>query len=400
MPDPGRVPTRDDLAGPVGDFMDAAWVPVGYTAPNSSVYPWLWLWDSCFHVLVWHALGRTDRALTELACAFATQDRSGFVAHMGYALDPPAAESLWGRRGASSITQPPMFGHAIAELVRDGVEVSPALVEAATAGLRFLLERRRRSSTGLLEVVHPWETGCDDSPRWDHHCPGPGFDLASWRAHKNHLVTTIERGDAGEPVSNPALGSAPVSFSALTAWNARELADVTGDRWLAAQADELADALVARWDDELRTWVDAGPAADSSGRVRTADALTPLLIVGDLDQGTAALAQLGDPTAFGTRYGPRGVHRDEPMYDPRSYWRGPVWPQLAYLLWVAASRIARADARTREIGDGLCRGAAASGFAEYWDGDTGRGGGATPQSWAGLALVVANTRTISPSSGA
>ena len=372
-------------------------MPLGYTAPNTEIYPWLWLWDSCFHSLVWQALGHTDRALAELRNVFAYQDESGFVPHMGYALEPSAGEALWGRVGSSSISQPPMFGHTIASLVRDGVPVERQIVDAATAGLRFLLDRRPRID-GLIEVVHPWETGCDDSPRWDHFCPGGDFDLSVWRDHKSQLVMTIERGRSGEPVSNPAFGAAPVGFSAMVAWNARELASVTGDGSLLAAADTVADALVDRWNGHLRSWVDAGPSAETSGRIRTADALCALLVVEDPQQRSDALAELADDAAFGSRHGPRGVHMAEPTYDPRTYWRGPVWPQLAYLLWIATGRNQSTQALSGEIGAGLVRGAVASGFAEYWDGDTGRGGGAAPQSWAGLALVLAKTRTISPSS--
>ena len=397
MPDPARVPTRDELIEPVTTFMEAAWVELGYTAPNTDVYPWLWLWDSCFHVLIWHALGRVDRARAELEALLAARDTAGFVPHMGYQLDPSTALDLWGRSGASSITQPPMFGHAIAVLVRAGVPVAAELIEASAAGMRFLLERRARDRvSGLLEVVHPWETGCDDSPRWDHYCPGEGFDLTAWRRHKNRLVDTIERGPAGEPLRNPAFGAAPVSFSAITAWNASELASISGDAALDRMAHDVAAAVADRWDADLRTWIDAGPAERSSGRIRTADALTGLLVVDEPEQRRAALAELADPAAFGGRFGPRGVHRAEPMYEPGSYWRGPVWPQVAYLLWLATvgepGRVATA------IADGLIAGAANSSFAEYWDADSAAAGGAVPQSWAGLALVVANTRTAAPSS--
>jgi glycogen debranching enzyme len=82
------------------------------------------------------------------------------------------------------------------------------------------------------------------------------------------------------------------------------------------------------------------------------------------------------------------VHRDEPAFDPGTYWRGPAWPQLTYLFWVAARAHGRAgDAAW--LADALVLGADRSGFAEYWHPDTGRGLGAVPQSWATLAAVVA-----------
>lgn len=398
MPDPNDIATTRELVGLTEPIMHEAWVERGYTAPNTDVYPWLWLWDSCFHVLIWQALGRPDRAVAELTSVLETQDDAGFVPHMGYQLDPDASIDFWGRRGASSITQPPMYGHAVAELIRAGVPLEAEIIDRAEQGLRFLVEERRRDLSGLVEVVHPWETGCDDSPRWDHYCPGAGFDLDRWRMHKGELLASIERGSAGEPLANPAFEAAPVSFSTLTAWNIRELAAATGRHELLSHADDLADAVSARFDAELATWTDAGPAATSSGRCRTADALTALLVVDDPTQRAIAIASLADPAGYGGRYGPRGVHPGEPMYDPGSYWRGPVWPQIAYLIWLGVGRDEQAGAVADALRDATISGAVGSGFAEYWDGDSAAGGGATPQSWTALALVLANTRTTSPSS--
>ena len=49
MPDPESDTTIETITSSVGRLMDDAWVDHGYTAPNTEVYPWLWLWDSCFH---------------------------------------------------------------------------------------------------------------------------------------------------------------------------------------------------------------------------------------------------------------------------------------------------------------------------------------------------------------
>ena len=390
MPDGAADGTPDDLRTMTAAALDAAWVDLGYTAPNTDVYPWLWLWDSCFHALVWAELDRPERAVAEMTSVFAAADPSGFVPHMGYQLDPRAHAELWGRRGSSSITQPPMYGHALAELDRRGVDVADAVWESAAAGLRFLLRRRARTAGGLVAVVHPWETGCDDSPRWDDLCPG-GFSLQRWRRFKNEAVAQVVRGPSGEPLAGPAFPVGSVGFNALVAWNALELASVTDDSTLVAEASDLIVALEARWDDDAATWVDDGPTAAGSGRVRTADALLPVLVATAPDVRAAVTGQLLDPGAHGAPYGPRGVHRAEPSYDPASYWRGPVWPQVAYLLWVASSRAPDGDplaSAASTLGAATVAGATASGLAEYWDPDTGVGGGAVPQSWTGLALLM------------
>ncbi|MEI2815131.1 MAG: hypothetical protein V9E99_01525 [Microthrixaceae bacterium] len=370
------------------DMLAAHWRAPGFTCPNANVYPWSWLWDSCFHVLVWQALGRTDRALAELATVLSLQDpETGFVPHMGYFGDPEASVEFWGRRGASSITQPPMYGHAVAELVRDGVEVPASLVAAARSGLAFLLDHRRRSAGGLIELAHPWESGADDSLRWDDLVPGT-WSPDAWRAAKGAFVTSIERSPSGAPLGNPATPVGAASFTALVAFNAAELASVTGDAALARQAVELTAALDARWDDRRRTWVDDGPTATGSGAAPTLEALLPLLVSTSETACEVAFVDLCDPAAYGAAFGPRGVRRDHPAYEPLGYWRGGTWPQLAYLVWVAARRRGRGDVAAA-IASSMCRAADRSGFAEYWHPETAAPGGAVPQSWTALAAVVA-----------
>lgn len=368
-------------------MLEAAWRTTsdgaGFCVPNPTTYPWQWLWDSCFHAVVWSHLG-DRRALVELASVLRAQDVDGFVPHIAYHDGPFRDEAFWGRPATSSITQPPMYGHAVAVLAAAGVEPPRWLLERATAGLRFLLERRRRSPGGLVELCHPWESGCDDSPRWDGLVE-IGWSPPAWHDLKGTLVGSIERSAVGAPLSNVAFPVGSVALSALVAWNAWELADVTGDRALARAADELAAAVDDRWDPELLTWVDDGPTASGSGRVRTLEALLPLLVAPRRE----AFGQLTDPAAFGAPFGPRGVHVAEATYDPRTYWRGPAWPQLSYLLWLAAT-----SAEERAVASSLARsttaGALRSGFSEYWEPATGEALGATPQSWSTLACVMAD----------
>ena len=155
----------------------------------------------------------------------------------------------------------------------------------------------------------------------------------------------------------------------------------------------MAEALGERWDAEAATWADAGDHAAGSGRVRTLDALLPALVV-EGEQAASALGQLLDDDAFGAPFGPTGVHRAEPAYAPRTYWRGPAWPQLGYLPWLAARRLGLDDVAAA-VASGTVGGAAASGLAEYWDPVSGDGLGAVPHAWAGLAVVV-DAGAVSP----
>ncbi len=374
------------------------WREPGFTCPNSTTYPWLWLWDSCFHSIVWAELGEPERAVSELTTALSGQYPDGFVPHLLYLDGRRDLDGFWGAEGTSSITQPPIYGHTVAELRRRGVQVPRDVVDRAVAGLWFLLERRRRSPAGLIELVHPWESGCDHSPRWDDlmvpspEVPGAGpvvdpYDEAVWFERKGTLLDTVHRSSTGSPLWNDAFAVGSVMFSAVVAFCAAEVAAALDDSALRREVESLTDALARRWEPGRRTWIDDGPTATGSGRIRTVEALLPLLVERDEAIVDEVVAELLDPGACGGEFGPAQVHRDEPRYRRGSYWRGPSWPQLDYLLWVALRRVGRGDA-ARTVAASSSEGAWRSGWAEYWDPDDAAPGGAAPQSWSTLAICM------------
>ena len=356
----------------------------GYTSPHVDTYPWQWLWDSCFHALVWDAFG-DGRAVTELSSLFRYQRASGFVPHMSYGLSPQDAVPLWGVPGSSTITQPPMYAHAARQLAARGFDLPGDLVARIERALEHLWATRR-AQNGLLSCFHPWEVA-DDSPRWDSWGDQPFDRFGSWRARKLEFVAALEVDGEGAAVGSSRFVVGSAAFNALVAFNLGELAAMTGARQWAARAWSLTDAIEERWDRELLTWVDAAAGEPPSTRVRTVDALLPVLVSRDVAHCDAAWAQIVDATAFAAPFGPTGVHRAELSFDPDGYWRGAAWPQLSYLLWVAARRQGRIG-----LADELARrtraAALASGHPEYWNPDTGAGLGAAPQSWTTLWVVM------------
>ncbi len=373
---------RDALDATARGILERNWVPApGFTMPNRRKYPWQWLWDSCFHAVAWSHLG-DPRCVRELENVLALQLPNGFVPHMGYHTDPKASLALWHVPGRSDITQPPMYGHAIRVLDERGFAVEH-LHRAARAGLDYLFEQRQDPGSGLIRVVHPWETGCDDSPRWDGW-RGEPFKERRWNARKRELVHSIQLRD-GAAAANPDFDVGSAGFSALVAFNACELGESSGDHELLAKAAALARAIDAHWLDSRRTWSDvclAGP--ESSAAVRTLDALFGVLVAENPAHVELAFAEIFAAGSFWRAFGPSGTAADEPSYDPGRYWRGDAWPQEVYLLMIAAQRSGR-DAHARSLAEKLVEGCVGSGYAERWNPETGAGLGAIPQGWAALA---------------
>src|SRR3974377_1820770 len=78
---PGQRPAPGEGAG--RGVLEGNWVPTpGFTMPNRRKYPWIWLWDSCFHAIAWSRLGDA-RGVKELESVLSLQLASGFVPHMG-----------------------------------------------------------------------------------------------------------------------------------------------------------------------------------------------------------------------------------------------------------------------------------------------------------------------------
>jgi hypothetical protein len=353
-----------------------------YCSPNLARYRWQWLWDSCFNAIIWSSLG-DERAVAELEAVFFHQSADGFVPHMGYQAEPEVATGLWGRPGSSTITQPPMFGHALVEVAAEGFDVEH-LVAPALRGLRFFAEHRR-GPHGLIRIVHPWESGADNTPRWDAWCPG-GFERERWLQEKLRLISRVVSNEVGSSVANPDFDVYPASFNALVAFNALELGRTFNDEATLRFGHELTEAIEQLWRPELGTWVDVDEDGAALGSNLVIDALLPVLLDPTKEQLGAVTEQLWSPSLLGAPFGPCSVSRSEPAFDPQGYWRGPGWPHLTYLHWVALERSGH-HAEAGQLADQLLTACVTSSFGEYVEPFTGEPLGAQPQTWGGLSIV-------------
>jgi len=381
----------DDLPTQVRRLLDGHWdAGRGFCVPNPGTYPHLWLWDSCFHAIIWAHLG-DRRASRELEAVLEGQLADGLVPHMRYGAEPPDTW-LGPLPATSSLTQPPMFGHAVKVLSARGIEPTDETLTRARRGLDWLWEHRR-TQDDLIYVVHPWESGNDHSPRWDDWgAPGrthADYERAARTAWNKERMLDISFAADGAALWSSTFVTCPASFNAYVAFNMAELAEVLDDEGLAARARRISEAMDEHlWAPEENLWSDrAVVGGGPSTRTPISDGVMGALVTSDRAKAEAALRQLEDPDRFGSPYGPANVSRTHPAYDPGAYWRGPAWPPLNYLFWLALRRWGWHDAAAR-IARQTVDAALANGWAEYWDPETGRGLGAVPQSWTGLVIAM------------
>lgn len=149
-----------------------------YTVPTKGLYPFQWNWDSCLT-----ALGQAHfdeaRAWTEIETLLAHQWPDGMVPHIvfhvfndGYFPGP----DVWRTDrpvATSGITQPAVAGFSVRRLfdrARDREQArnrARALLPKIDAWHRWFYEMRDPDGEGLVAIIHPWESGRDNSVDWD-----------------------------------------------------------------------------------------------------------------------------------------------------------------------------------------------------------------------------------------
>jgi glucosylglycerate hydrolase len=412
-----------------------------WTRPSPRLYPHQWSWDAAFVAIGW-AHFAPDRAVTELRSLFRGQWADGMVPQIVFdstvalgAYEP--RHTTWATAGlcppgvaTSGICQPPVHAIALArvrEIAAARHDDALTRVDAAVVDLyprlaawhRWLHTARDPEGTGLVTIFHPWESGLDNSPRWDEALAAVAVDerTAGARPDLVHVADPAERPtdeeyrryhtlvrelvdvgyDAGLSYERHPFRVADVLFTAILAAADDALADLAVAAGRPGAADgHRADAhhgrrgLDACWDPARCGCLDRDLVGDRWVRADTIAGFAPLIAGCDRDRARGLVARLTGPSYAGApdlRWAVLpSTAVDDPAFDRRSYWRGPTWPVITWLLWWALDRDGHRDAADalRTAGVAQLRD---SGCSEYADPVGGEPLGSAAQSWtAAVAL--------------
>ncbi len=210
MPDHNFAPTQ--LAARAAYLLRGNDLGVMTTAAPL-LYPHMWSWDAAF-VAIGLAPLSVERAVVELDTLLSAQWTNGMIPHIvfangvdGYFPGPArwATSALAANaprtRHTSGITQPPVHAIAVQRILdhartrgRSTRAVAEAFLDRRWADLvrwhRWLAEARDQHEHGRVTLYHGWESGMDNSPRWDSAYANviPG-NVPEYEREDNTIVT-------------------------------------------------------------------------------------------------------------------------------------------------------------------------------------------------------------------
>jgi hypothetical protein len=395
----------------------------GHTVPSRRLYPHQWSWDSAFIAIGWaHAApGRGRRELESLLAAQWADGRvpqivfNPTVARDAYfpgpdfwrSRDVPGAP----QRETSGIVQPPVHAVAALEVHRAAPLLGRGFLRRVYPGLKaqhdYLL-RHRSDGDGLVTIVHPWESGQDNSPAWDAELARVSADvdvLAGHRRRDLDHVDAAERPTAAdyaryiaivdtyrghgyrdEPGAHLFVAVDPL-FNALLAWSEEalaEIADIVGapSEPHRIRAAAIRDALLARCYDPVAGHFFALDRHGEHVPEHCVGGLAPLVLDLPTDVVDALVAGMTGPRfALNNRVPLPSYDLTGPAFDTTRYWRGPAWINTSWLVLRGLERHHRhAEAATLRMA--LLKAVRQEGFREYFDPRTGAGRGVSDFSWS------------------
>ena len=351
----------------------------GFTVPTNGLYPFQWMWDSGF-VALGTSTYNVKMSLSEIKKMFSGQWENGMIPHILFHSEKEKTYfpnyDFWNsqvNQGApmipksSGITQPAVFGFVLKDILQnhwDNPEVKDFVTSIFPKVVKyhnFLYQYRDPHKEGLFFIFHPWESGRDNSPLWDDPMsyiqikPGeiPAYERrdttiadADERPTKDQYDKYVYLLELGKKHQYDGSGIAEESpflvqdnmMNAILIKSNQSLIEIAKDLNLdAGQIREWQELSLSNyeskfWNEELQTYVCYDLRNNKQMAYKEIGGLVPLFAgIPDQDKASQMNQYLLDLSNRGYYLCP-SFDVDSPLFDSKRYWRGPIWPQMNWMI--------------------------------------------------------------------
>lgn len=273
------------------------WSPLRGILPSCAGFPGIWNWDSAFHAM---ALSRWNPELAREQCRifFQIQKENGLF------------PDVWMEKGEmmDQYGKPPVFPWAamILEKRFPDAQFRQECVKAYRKNEEFWIKYRSCPETGLFhydaektvpekyETWCRWESGLDNSPRWDHGC------AKHYAIDLNCYMVMFYR--------------AMMELDPSPEWKRKEKSLI-----------EKIESFL--WNEEAACYQDREIESGKFNGNITPCSFMPLFIGTASPERAAAMAKIAEEHE---NPGWPSVSYKDPAFDPKGYWRGRTWLNIAY----------------------------------------------------------------------
>lgn len=404
----------------------------GYTVPTARLYPYQWNWDSAFAALGFSVFDR-ERAWLELETLFEGQWADGMVPHIIFRRDDPdyfPGPAIW-----QSGTTPPSSGHSqppvVASIIRHLMDTggttdrerAKALFPKVYAWHNWFHTMRDPDGSGLVGIVHPWESGRDNCPDWDiglNTIEVPS-NLERYERRDTDSVDADERPTSSEydryltilkfgrechwdhtkiARDGPFFMADPgIQFILLRAdrdlLHLAELFEFADhrrqiDHWI----ERSVDGCQRLWNEEVGSFCARDLRTGQFSNAMTNISMLAFYAGAGGSEQQARLVRHANSILDRCRYGFPSWDPRDGKFESKRYWRGPVWAMANYMIVQGLTECGELSLAERIRSDTL-KLIEKSGFHEYFDPMTGDGHGGTDFTWTAAIYLVWSRATPS-----
>jgi hypothetical protein len=411
-----------------------------YTVPAGDLYPHQWLWDSCF-IAVGLSHINIERAKTELRSLLRGQWSNGMLPNIIFSdegerrhvnlwrswISPYAPDSV----ATSGITQPPMLAEAV---LRVGQKLKlterrtwyKEMFEPIVRYHQWMHTDRDPHNEGLIVLLHPYESGLDNSPPWISELRKHSFPWwirAFEVLHLDWLVNLFRRDTKHVPP-----GQRMSNIEAMAYWAAmlrlrrkaynsealisrslfvvedlpfncmliranqclREIAKVAGldlPQDLLESMARTETALEQLWDESKGQYFSRSFVSHKLIEEPSIGTLMPLY-AGNISKERAGrlVELLKKQRVFSPSWPVPSVPLNSPDFSPLKYWQGPTWVNANWLIIDGLERCGYKD-EAQILRDRTIQMVTKSGMHEYFSPLNAEPVGAANFSWT-AALTI------------
>jgi len=415
----------------------------GWTIPAGHIYPHQWLWDSCFIAI---GLRHVDieRAKLEIRSLLRGQWDNGMVPHIVFNNEPGYGRDRVSERGdlnpfapsdvsTSGITQPPLIAEAVFMIgqklkLPERRSWYKEVAGPLTRYHEWLYADRDPHKEGLALLLHPYESGLDNSPPWiselrKHSMPVwvsaveklrlDGFinlfrrDVKRKKLPPGQRITNTEalafwsvmRRMQRKAYNTEAILSRSVFAVEDLAFNCifirgneclRQIARTAGyelPKPLIENMERSKTAIEELFDEDRGLYYSRSFVTHKLIEEPTVASLLPLYS-GAISKNHAAqlVSKLKDPDEFGLKWPVPSVPKTSGYFDPFKYWQGPTWVNTNWMIIDGLTKYGF-GLEAKELEHETLRMVAKGGMYEYFSPLNAKPAGAADFSWT-AALTI------------